>query len=111
MAMRPLEKLPTIRAKLGSVIVFAVAVTLIVIVVVGLASRHFVVHGDDVRVMAADLEDSFRRNACGSSCTRWSCRRIPIGRNSIRRGLTSTSVRSCAATSSGIYRSDKGGST
>jgi hypothetical protein len=28
--MRPLEKLPTIRAKLGSVIVFAVAVTLIV---------------------------------------------------------------------------------
>jgi signal transduction histidine kinase len=30
MAMRPLEKLPTIRAKLGSVIVFAVAVTLIV---------------------------------------------------------------------------------
>src|SRR6478736_4093274 len=29
-AMRPLEKLPTIRAKLGSVIVFAVAVTLIV---------------------------------------------------------------------------------
>ena len=30
MAMRPLEKLPTIRAKLGSVIVFAVAVTLLV---------------------------------------------------------------------------------
>ena len=27
MAMRPLEKLPTIRAKLGSVIVFAVAMT------------------------------------------------------------------------------------
>ena len=32
--MRPLEKLPTIRAKLGSVIVFAVAVTLIVSFVV-----------------------------------------------------------------------------
>ena len=30
MAMRPLEKLPTIRAKLGSVIVLAVAVTLLV---------------------------------------------------------------------------------
>src|SRR5881227_294314 len=30
MAMRPLDKLPTIRAKLGSVIVLAVAVTLLV---------------------------------------------------------------------------------
>jgi signal transduction histidine kinase len=31
MAMRPLEKLPTIRAKLGSVIVFAVAMTLLLV--------------------------------------------------------------------------------
>ena len=30
MAMRPLEKLPTIRAKLGSTIVFAVAMTLFI---------------------------------------------------------------------------------
>jgi signal transduction histidine kinase len=39
-SMRPLEKLPTIRAKLGSVIVIAVAVTvLLIIVVLGYALR------------------------------------------------------------------------
>jgi hypothetical protein len=30
MAMRPLEKLPTIRGKLGSVVVFAVAMTIVI---------------------------------------------------------------------------------
>ena len=31
MAMRPLDRLPSIRAKLGSVIVFAVAVTILIL--------------------------------------------------------------------------------
>lgn len=40
MAMRPLDRLPTIRAKLGSVIVFAVAVTILIMyVAVGFALR------------------------------------------------------------------------
>jgi signal transduction histidine kinase len=42
MAMRPLDRLPTIRAKLGSVIVFAVAVTIFILyVAVGFAFRQF----------------------------------------------------------------------
>ena len=42
MAMRPLDRLPTIRAKLGSVIVFAVAVTILILyVAVGFAFRQF----------------------------------------------------------------------
>jgi signal transduction histidine kinase len=41
MAMRPLEKLPTIRAKLGSVIVLAVAVTLLIsYLIIGFALRN-----------------------------------------------------------------------
>jgi len=41
MAMRPLDRLPTIRAKLGSVIVFAVAVTILIMyVAVGFALRQ-----------------------------------------------------------------------
>ena len=41
MAMRPLEKLPTIRAKLGSVIVIAVAVTLLIsYLLIGFALRN-----------------------------------------------------------------------
>jgi GAF domain-containing protein len=40
--MRPLDRLPTIRAKLGSVIVFAVAVTILILyVAVGFALRQF----------------------------------------------------------------------
>ena len=40
MAMRPLEKLPSIRAKLGSVIVLAVAMTLLIsYAVIGYALR------------------------------------------------------------------------
>jgi signal transduction histidine kinase len=42
MAMRPLDRLPTIRAKLGSVIVFAVAVTILILyIAVGFAFRQF----------------------------------------------------------------------
>jgi signal transduction histidine kinase len=41
MAMRPLERLPSIRAKLGSVIVFAVAVTILIMyIAVGFALRQ-----------------------------------------------------------------------
>jgi signal transduction histidine kinase len=41
MAMRPLEKLPTIRSKLGSVIVLAVAVTLLIsYLIIGFALRN-----------------------------------------------------------------------
>jgi signal transduction histidine kinase len=41
MAMRPLDRLPTIRAKLGSVIVFAVAVTILIMyIAVGFALRE-----------------------------------------------------------------------
>jgi signal transduction histidine kinase len=41
MAMRPLDRLPTIRAKLGSVIVFAVAVTILIMyIAVGFALRQ-----------------------------------------------------------------------
>src|SRR5439155_4812918 len=41
MAMRPLDRLPTIRAKLGSVIVFAIAVTILIMyVAVGFALRR-----------------------------------------------------------------------
>ena len=41
MAMRPLEKLPTIRSKLGSVIVVAVAITLLIsYLVIGFALRN-----------------------------------------------------------------------
>ena len=41
MAMRPLEKLPTIRAKLGSVIVLAVVVTLLIsYLIIGFALRN-----------------------------------------------------------------------
>jgi signal transduction histidine kinase len=41
MAMRPLDRLPTIRAKLGSVIVFAVAVTILIMyIAVGFALRR-----------------------------------------------------------------------
>jgi signal transduction histidine kinase len=40
--MRPLDRLPTIRAKLGSVIVFAVAVTILILyIAVGFAFRQF----------------------------------------------------------------------
>src|SRR5678810_704837 len=40
MAMRPLDRLPSIRAKLGSVIVFAVAVTILIMyLTVGFALR------------------------------------------------------------------------
>jgi signal transduction histidine kinase len=40
--MRPLDRLPSIRAKLGSVIVFAVAVTILIMyLAVGFALRHF----------------------------------------------------------------------
>lgn len=42
MAMRPLDRLPSIRAKLGSVIVFAVAVTILILyIAVGFAFRQF----------------------------------------------------------------------
>jgi signal transduction histidine kinase len=42
MALRPLDRLPSIRAKLGSVIVFAVAVTILIMyIAVGFALRHF----------------------------------------------------------------------
>ena len=41
MAMRPLDRLPSIRAKLGSVIVFAVAVTILILyIAVGFALRR-----------------------------------------------------------------------
>ena len=41
MAMRPLDRLPSIRAKLGSVIVFAVAVTILIMyIAVGFALRQ-----------------------------------------------------------------------
>ena len=40
MAMRPLDRLPSVRAKLGSVIVFAVAVTIVIMyVAIGFALR------------------------------------------------------------------------
>jgi signal transduction histidine kinase len=42
MAMRPLDRLPSIRAKLGSVIVFAVAVTILIMyVTIGFAFRRY----------------------------------------------------------------------
>src|SRR6266700_1865230 len=42
MAMRPLDRLPSIRAKLGSVIVFAVAVTILIMyIAVGFSLRKF----------------------------------------------------------------------
>ena len=41
MAMRPLDRLPSIRAKLGSVIVFAVAVTILILyIAMGFALRR-----------------------------------------------------------------------
>ncbi len=53
MAMRPLEKLPTIRAKLGSVIVLAVAVTLLVsYLIIGFALRNSPKDTEAVRLLA-----------------------------------------------------------
>ena len=60
MAMRPLDRLPTIRAKLGSVIVFAVAVTILIMyVAVGFAlrksdhDRQFHTAVDEAKAVAA----------------------------------------------------------
>jgi signal transduction histidine kinase len=53
MAMRPLEKLPTIRAKLGSVIVLAVAVTLVIsYLIIGFALRNSPKDTEAVRLLA-----------------------------------------------------------
>ncbi len=53
MAMRPLEKLPTIRAKLGSVIVLAVAVTLLIsYLLIGFALRNSPKDTEAVRLLA-----------------------------------------------------------
>jgi signal transduction histidine kinase len=52
MAMRPLEKLPTIRAKLGSVIVLAVAVTLLVsYLIIGFALRNSPRDAEAIRML------------------------------------------------------------
>src|SRR5207237_4050703 len=60
MAMRPLDRLPSIRAKLGSVIVFAVAVTILIMyVAVGFAlrksdhDRQFHTAVDEAKAVAA----------------------------------------------------------
>jgi signal transduction histidine kinase len=60
MAMRPLDRLPSIRAKLGSVIVFAVAVTILIMyIAVGFAlrksegDRQFSTASDEARAVAA----------------------------------------------------------
>jgi signal transduction histidine kinase len=53
MAMRPLEKLPTIRAKLGSVIVLAVVVTLLIsYLIIGFALRNSPKDTEAVRLIA-----------------------------------------------------------
>jgi signal transduction histidine kinase len=53
MAMRPLEKLPTIRAKLGSVIVLAVSVTLLIsYLLIGFALRNSPKDTEAVRLLA-----------------------------------------------------------
>ena len=52
--MRPLEKLPTIRAKLGSTIVFAVAVTLLIsYVIIGFALRDSPRDTEAIRLLGA----------------------------------------------------------
>src|SRR5207237_8531998 len=60
MAMRPLDRLPSIRAKLGSVIVFAVAVTILILyIAVGFAlhrsesDRQFSTASDEAKTVAA----------------------------------------------------------
>jgi signal transduction histidine kinase len=53
MAMRPLEKLPTIRSKLGSVIVVAVALTLLIsYLIIGFALRNSPRDTEAVRLLA-----------------------------------------------------------
>jgi signal transduction histidine kinase len=57
MAMRPLEKLPTIRAKLGSVIVLAVALTLLIsYLLIGFALRNSPKDTEAVRLLALARE-------------------------------------------------------
>ena len=80
MAMRPLEKLPTIRAKLGSVIVLAVAMTLLIsYLLIGFALRNSPKDTEAVRLLALARRFTVEPGA-RSPRARWWCSVPPTGR-------------------------------